>query len=179
MHLCPAFWRASSGRWRQRLNTCFISLSPSDETVTCHQPKCKLQIAIITSQYRGSDITAGDMFRRNCIQCLLNIIAVTDSVLGFFPPMTSVNFRTMTSPSGTEWCSVDQPTTVVQLACGPVQLQEKRCASKCAIDGCCLLYQFKVNSYLCELFEYTTTNFSVIPSCSSRSITMSESLEIG
>ena len=120
------------------------------------------------------------MRQRIKLQWLLQTVILIHHLTSVLSLMTSVKFRTMTSPSGSaDWCSVDQPSTVVQMACGPVPLQEKRCALECAIDGCCLLYQFKVNSYLCELFEYTTTNFSVIPSCSSRSITMSESLEYG
>ena len=107
---------------------------------------------------------------RNSFEWLLKIVAVTMQATSVLP-MTSVKFETVTSPSGAPWCSLDLPSMVMQMMSGNMIAT---CAMECLKNECCMFYQFKENSFRCELFEYTTTNFTVIPSCSSQRTTISK-----
>ena len=79
----------------------------------------------------------------------------------------------VSSPKGEELCSVDQPSAVLQMVCGDMAAT---CGLECLKDGCCLMYQFKANSFVCEMFDYTTTNLSVIPGCASHIIAKSKTM---
>ena len=112
------------------------------------------------------------MFGRVDFSWLLYTIAVTNHVTRVQLMMAS-KFELVTSPSGMPWCSVDQPSMVLEMASEDIATT---CAMECLKYDCCLLYQFKKNSLLCELFDYTTTNFDVIPSCSSQCLLISKLL---
>jgi hypothetical protein len=107
---------------------------------------------------------------RNSFQWLLKIVAITIQAKSVLP-MISVKFGTVTSPSGAPWCSLDLPSMLMQMMSGNMIAT---CAMECLKNECCMFYQFKENSFRCELFEYTTTNFTVIPSCSSQRTTISK-----
>ena len=112
------------------------------------------------------------MFGRVDFSWLLYTIAVTNHVTRVQLMMAS-KFELVTSPSGMPWCSVDQPSMVLEMASEDIATT---CAMECLKYDCCLLYQFKKNFLLCELFDYTTTNFDVIPSCSSQRLLISKLL---
>lgn len=70
--------------------------------------------------------------------------------------------------NGQKVCSVDTPTTVIQMESNDLTRQ---CGVECSASLCCSYYQFKSDTAQCELYASAPANFAVIQGCTGHLLT--------
>ena len=100
--------------------------------------------------------------RRTSLTAVLFLSGLTSLVVAM---IKSSNYQMVTLSNGDKACSTKGPTKIMSLTSNRIINKKLKCGSECTSASNCLLYQYRQDLKMCELYDFWPAKFSPASDC--------------